>query len=70
MPQFPDRPPPHLAESFRKMVNSKPPIDPLILPDEPTGTDALLRELIDEIRGLRMDLKMQDIRSGKRLIGE
>jgi hypothetical protein len=41
--------------------------------DTPTATattDDLLRELIDEVRGLRDDIKMHEIRTGKRLIGQ
>lgn len=38
---------------------------------EPFGslTDDLLRELIEEVKGLRADLKMHEIRTGKRFIG-
>ncbi len=41
-----------------------------LIPDPRSHTDVLLRELIDEVRGLRADLKIQEIRSGKRLIGQ
>ena len=54
----PDRPSQLVADQLRPF-----------LPAE-AALGELLRELIEEVKGLRADLKMHELRTGQRLIGQ
>lgn len=53
--------PPSVFKKFRR---------PLLDTTAEPKTDELLRQLIDEVRGLRRDLQARDWRRGERLVGK